>query len=198
MFLTGSLPMSIGSPAEAVNLGRKAVQAGDLPRAIAVYRAGLRQFPDSDDLQADLTAVRMMVPAPHPGFDGWQYHVPLRDLFVVFVALVLIAAIAAAKYFTTRPRGSGWVAGMALVLALAVTVVGWKVLADAKEEDKPFEIVRTPVILREGNGESYPSVLDTPLPPGCEVNSIHTRGEWRHVRLSNGTTGWLVDSCLLR
>jgi hypothetical protein len=47
------------------------------------------------------------------------------------------------------------------------------------------------VLLRKGNGFSYPLRAETPLNRGAEARLRHERGDWLQVVLTTGEIGWL-------
>jgi uncharacterized protein YgiM (DUF1202 family) len=53
------------------------------------------------------------------------------------------------------------------------------------------------VLLRTGNGLSYPARYDTPLNRGVEARLLLRRDDWLKVELGGGETGWLPRSSVL-
>ncbi len=183
--------------AVAINTGRTAMQSGKLPDAILAYRKGLHGDPSHRGLQDDYRVAQSMVDAPHRALDAWQYRVAPGDLFIVCAASVLIAAVAAARHFTVRPRGMAGLATIATLIALCSAGVAVMIHREqTRELATPFIVVQHATALREGNGRSYPSVRD--LPPGAEATLLTERGGWLQVELADGVTGWLSERDALR
>jgi hypothetical protein len=47
------------------------------------------------------------------------------------------------------------------------------------------------VLLRKGNGPSFPPRFDTPLNRGVEASLLYRRGDWLQIELSGGEVGWV-------
>jgi hypothetical protein len=79
-----------------------------------------------------------------------------------------------------------------LCLAGAVVLLVWLVVGG--EEGPPGPVVvlsEDNVLLRRGNGLSYPARYDTPLPRGAEARLLFVRGNWLQIELAGGEVGWV-------
>jgi hypothetical protein len=47
------------------------------------------------------------------------------------------------------------------------------------------------VLMRTGNGLSYPPRYETPLNRGVEARLLHARGAWLQIELSGDEVGWV-------
>jgi hypothetical protein len=47
------------------------------------------------------------------------------------------------------------------------------------------------VLLRAGNGLSYPARSETPLNRGVEARLLYVRGDWLQIELGSGELGWV-------
>ena len=47
------------------------------------------------------------------------------------------------------------------------------------------------VLLRKGNGLTYPPRYDTPVNRGVEARLLFDRGEWLQIELAGGEVGWV-------
>jgi hypothetical protein len=193
------------TPAEAINHGRAAIQAGDLPRAILLYRDARIAYPTDAELKSDLSSAREMVDysstamLPRDDMHNLRDRLSESELFAFFAVSLAMAAIGAANFFTSRPRWAGPVMLGSLVLS-AITV-GTTIALERENRlarEAQFAVVRLPVLLREGNGESYPARIDMPLSVGVELTVLTRRGGWVQVELANGTAGWLPSNVLLQ
>jgi hypothetical protein len=189
------------TPAEAINRGRAAMQAGDLPRAILIYRESRIAYPANSELKRDLSAARGLVDYSSDSMLPRDDMTDLRDrfnqleLFAFFSIFIALAAFGAAKYFTGRPGWARPIIFGGLVLSAIIAFVALIVECQNRQAcATPFAVVRRPAILREGNGTSYPTRLDLPLSAGVEVVVKRHRGDWMQVELANGLTGWLRAS----
>lgn len=191
------------SAATATNRGRAHALAGDLPGAIAAVHAGLRGTPSDATLQTDLETLRDAVPypvgqRPEPVRD-WRHRISGWDLFAFTGLSALLVVVGLARRFTTR---DGWglpVAGVGAVGLLAVLAVGWQCDREARREiERPVLVLIRDTTLRKGNGDTYESRLDVPLPRGCEVHEVFRRGGWVQVEVTGGAVGWLPEGNVIR
>jgi hypothetical protein len=53
------------------------------------------------------------------------------------------------------------------------------------------------VVLRRGNGRSYPPRYPTPLNRGVEARRLFERGDWLQIELSGGEVGWVERAAIL-
>ena len=54
------------------------------------------------------------------------------------------------------------------------------------------------VLLRKGNGLSYPRRFETPVNRGVEARLLVERGSWVKVRLAGGESGWVKADYVVR
>lgn len=177
--------------------------AGDLPMALLAYRVGRSRWPASGALRHGQEYARARVRWPDEG-DLRSRAVPREPRFRPgrWVPLAYLQALAAAGYVAAcfgvaarliaRRRGALRLAGVGFVLAAAA---GWAALNESRRlaafRGATFAVVDSVELLRRGNADAYPAVVETPLPVGVEVTVRHRRGGWVHVELADGTLGWL-------
>jgi tetratricopeptide (TPR) repeat protein len=175
--------------------------AGDLPRAILAYRRGLRLVPNDLELWHNLGTARQEVKLPPPGtlgrppVDHRPPWLPRLPEWILPVALGLYAAgcLAWARWWMVR-RGRGLMMGGALFLlaALLGAALALEAWDDDRDRQRPLVVIAEEgVLLRRGNGQSYPARFETPLPRGAEGRLIHERGDWLQIELSGGEIGWV-------
>lgn len=184
------------------NEGNAYLLAGDLPRAILAYRRGLRLAPGDRQLRANLAAARAEVAIPPPGSFGrppeefWLSWVLRPRPAVAFLGTALAFSVywvALTRYFMVRRF---WLLKAALV-ALAVGVmlqsyVGLESWNRFRELPHHLVVVaRDGVVLRKGNGLSYPPRHPAPLNRGVEAQELFLRGDWLQIRLTGGEIGWV-------
>lgn len=189
----------------ARNMAQARYLAGDLGRAIRHYRRGLQAFPHDPDLRAGLAFVREQVEYPRTGdlADGarprdtntWLDRLPLSvvQLAGLILAVAALGWVVLARAWITARRGLALV-GSALVL-LAAGAGTWLWWYDGQRRARWAEpaavVIRPGAELRTGNSAEYPRRLDVRLPAGTELGVLGERGGWRHVRLADGTVGWV-------
>lgn len=192
----------------AVDRGRSHFLAGNVPRAVAAFRAGLRESPHDVDILRGLAECRAAIPYPTPAKPderlqpdpprGWRYRVSEWDLFRLTVLSTALVVIGLARRFTARDGWAVPVVAMGGVGALVCGVAFLKLNAEASAEaERPTLVVLAEATLRKGNGQTHPPRIDAPLPRGTEVTERARRGGWVQVEVASGTVGWLPESVLL-
>ena len=190
------------------NLGNAALLADDLSRAVLSYRRGLHLSPTDAGLRAGLEEARARVaygsdggfgPPSDDGRPPWLPRIG-SDWFVLGAA----ACYAVACVLLTRwlmVRGRRWLFGGAAALAAAGCLTSLLVLAvrsERQDRERPLAVIcQDGVLLRKGDGLTYPPRYDTPLNKGVEARRLFERGGWVQIELSGGEVGWVPDGCVL-
>ncbi len=180
------------------NLGNCYLLAGDVPRAILAYRRGLRLSPNDRALRTNLAAARERViflegsslgRPPEELRPAWLPNAP-RSLFAVAAGGYTGLWLCLARWFMVR-RGR-WLAGGLGGLAIAVGAALLLAAALRAESSKPVVVIAADgVLLRKGNGRSFPPRYDTPLNRGVEASLLYQRDGWLQIELSGGEIGWV-------
>ena len=183
------------------NLGNACLLAGDLPRAILAYRRGLRLAPGDRTLQRNLALARRRVVflegsalgRPPEGLrPAWLPSAP-RALFALAVLAHACLCACLTRWYMVR-RGPWLVAALAaLVVALGTTLmlIGSFWLEPAR---RVVVIASNGVLLRKGNGKSFPPRFDTALNAGVEASLLYRQEGWLQIELSGGEVGWVPAS----
>jgi len=91
-------------------------------------------------------------------------------------------------------RGRLLGAGVA-VLLLAAMLSAWIIALAREERDREMHplvvIARDSVMLRRGNGLTFPPRYETPVHRGVEARLLFERGGWLQIELSGGEVGWV-------
>jgi hypothetical protein len=193
------------------NAGNAWLLAGDLPRAVLAYRRGLRLAPNDTELREHLAAAREQVVYPPPGGFGrppvdqhppWLPRLSPAGFLLAALGIYALAWVAMTRWAMTH-RGWLLASGGAAFVAALVLGAGWAWLqAEEREETRrPLVVIQSDgVLLRGGNGLSYPALYKTPVNRGVEARLLARRGDWLKIRLADGESGWvpgeyaLVDS----
>jgi len=189
------------NPALYFNLGNAHLLADDLPRAILSYRRGLLLSPNDSTLRDGLGGARERVVYPVGDFGR-----PPRDLLpawvprvtsgpVLFAAIIghVTFCVALTRWWMVR-RGRPLVVAMLSLGLTLLLAAGWGFLywRELEEDRYPFVVVAEDnVVLRTGNGLSYPAKYEAPLNRGVEGRLLFRRGDWMKVELAGGESGWL-------
>lgn len=196
------------NPKLARNRARSHRLAGDLPRAIAALHDGLAVARYDRDLQVELEEARSAVSYPLDGALATECRTQTyrtigsrmspAEAFLITALLWLFVCFGLARFAMTLAPQWLLVTGTCLVCLAILGGFWWH---DWRQQSRatarPLVIVKEDVVLRRGNGESFPPRLDSRLPPGIEARVLSTRGGWVQVELAAGTAGWLPEGAVL-
>jgi hypothetical protein len=183
------------SPELFRNLGNAAMLAGELPRAILAYRAGLRLAPGDSELHARLADARRQVmgaagkstiAAPPPVSTNATF------LFWGATGFYTLACAGTVRWLVTMRRAWLMASCVALIGAAACAFFVFEEWRRERYESlHPTAVVaRDGVRLRLGNGLHYP-VRSGPISRGTEGATLCQRGDWLQIELSAGVAGWI-------
>lgn len=199
------------SPELALNRAHSHRLGGSLPHAIAALNEGLAQARWSRPLQNALEDARAAVGYPQgsdlaalcrptPSRTIGTRLSPLDDCLIAG-SLWFAAWLGAARYAMTR-KGSWLILGTLSAGALAAFAAAWVLDDRTRHRDSalPVVVVDRDVLMRKGNGESYPARLEgrPELPAGVEARLLTSRGGWLQIRLAGGAIGWIPESAALK
>jgi hypothetical protein len=190
------------------NLGNAYLLAGDLPRAILSYRRGLRRTPNDLALRECLMEARQRVVYPQSGGLGrprsdprppWLPH-PRAEWLVITAAISYALAWACLTRWLMVRRGR--LLSVALVaLLLAGLLTAWMIYRTHEKQEQDTHplgvIARDGVLLRRGDGWTFPPRYDTPVNRGVEARRLFERGGWVQIELFGGEIGWVPREAVL-
>jgi hypothetical protein len=176
--------------------------AGDLPQAILAYRRGLRLRPSDRVLRACLEYARRQVAYPQPGgfarpptelLPPWLPRVPSAAVATLALFCYALGWLLLMRWWMLRRPGLLPAAGLALAAALLLGgVLAWRAAVVRDEARHPLVVIADDgVLLRRGNGLTYPPRYDTPVNRGVEARLLFARGTWLEIELSGGESGWV-------
>ncbi|MFQ5429982.1 MAG: hypothetical protein ACE5E1_06695 [Phycisphaerae bacterium] len=188
------------------NTANTQVHLGEIGRAIANYRRGLRLRPADPDLKRNLEVARRRCARPIPPTATgavartlffWHYDTsPAGRAAVAVAAYVVLWLLLLLRLFVRRARAAlGWTAvGLGVVASATGFSVSWD--AGLIRQNLEGVIIADQAVLRKGNGEGYQPQLVQPLPEGVEFRVLESRADvegdrWLHVELPDGKDGWL-------
>ena len=183
------------------NLGNASLLAGDLPGAILAYRLAMQLAPGDRALRAALDFARAQVAYPESTFarppseelPPWLPHVHPRWLLSVAFVSYSLSCLALTRWWILRrgrPLAVAFVcAAITLLLGAGVIVEHRKTELDALH---PLVVIADDgVLIRTGNGLSYPPRYETPVNRGVEARLLYVRGNWLQIELAGGEVGWI-------
>jgi hypothetical protein len=184
------------------NLANAYLLGGDVSRAILAYRRGLRFAPSDRRLLDGLACAREQVGYPPGSTLGrpaveqrppWLPRVASSWYLTAAIAAHGLSWLAAARWWMTRR--AQWLAlaacGFCVTLLLSVGLLAeeWR---DWDLTEHPIVVIADDgVLLRTGNGLSYPPRFEIPLNRGVEARLLFIRGDWLQIELSGGEVGWV-------
>jgi hypothetical protein len=188
--------------------GNAYLLAGDLPRAILAYRRGLRLAPNDGVLRRNLEYARSQVAVTPPGNLGrppaellppWLPRPAPGLVLALALAAYSLGCLALARWWMLRRRGlfvTGTVALAAAVL-LGTAFEVWTTSRRQQEFHPLVVIADDGVLLRRGNGLTYPPRYETPVNRGAEARLLVARSDWLKVELPGGQNGWVPRKYVL-
>jgi hypothetical protein len=197
----------IHNAALCLNEGNACLLAGDLPAAIMNYRRGVRLAPFDTALRANLAFARSQVAYSDSDSFGrppedWTLQwprLPGTAALLLFAGFYSCAFLAATRWYIARQPAHLWIAvaagAIAAVFAGSLVFDDW---SERQESAHPLAtIAEDGVLLRKGNGFSYPPRYQTPLNRGVEARLLTDRGPWIQIQLGGGEIGWIPRASAL-
>jgi tetratricopeptide (TPR) repeat protein len=185
--------------------GNAHLLAGQLPEAILAYRRAERFIPNDERLRSNLAEARRQVldpPAtPSAFWPDWAPSLGRSEQLLLASGLWVLGWGLTAIVLFQPGRWLILLAAFALLLAIAVG--GNCFCQEWLDEGHPVAIVNAgQVLLRLGNGESYPPLesngVAIKLNRGVELRLLSERKNgWVRVALADGRSGWLPKSQVL-
>jgi hypothetical protein len=196
------------NPALFRDQGNACLFADDLPGAILSYRRGLRLAPNDGAMQQLLADAREQVVYPQPGTFArppaefrppWLPRLPLLAGLLLAWVFYTLGWLGLARWWMLR-RGRFLSLGLA-ALAVTVFLVLGVVVEEMQERDaeaRPLVVIADDgVLLRKGNGMTYPRRHEMPVNRGVEARLLFERPGWVQIELSGGETGWVPRAYVL-
>jgi hypothetical protein len=201
----------VANPVFYRNFGHACVLAEDLPLAILAFHQGLRIAPYDADLQNSLTEARALVvypvdnPLGRPAVEKQVSFPPYAVPGLLIAAFILYCGlcVSVTRWWMTR---RGWlllVAALCLMAASLPTALLTLLYVDAErrhhaETERALVVIKADgVLLRKGDGMTYPARYDTPLNRGVEARRVHERPGWVQIELAGGEIGWVPRQFVL-
>ena len=182
-----------------VNLGNAYLQSGQRGRATAAYLRALQINPGNRQARKNLRYIQQpspglgTEPAAFASVRAWLGHDAARLLPQwVWLTIALgtwVTLWGIVMLWLFRPLVYGRAAVCLLLLIVVVCGTAWGSI-EAQRYRRQIVAVDQAVV-RTHNGDTFPEVPSSPLPEGTIVELIEDRREWLHVRLDDGTTGWI-------
>ncbi len=122
----------------------------------------------------------------------WHYDFPLKSRFLVGCICFAVLCIALTVIVWLGRNAPcvvlSVIAGVVFLSMLASVVVE----AEQRAHNVCGVIVARQVIAHQGDGQNYAPSFKEPLHAGTEFDLLEQRPGWLHIRLSDGTDGWIT------
>jgi tetratricopeptide (TPR) repeat protein len=193
----------IRNPKLYYNLANAYLLRDDLGRAILNYRRAESLDKSDSNIRKNLAFVRgKKIDKVEPKTETqilrtlvfWHYDLSMRAKLAVAVVCfaVFCLGLAAALWFARR-------ASLTIITIIAAVLLVCSVgslLVDNynRSNDLAGVVVSPEVIAYQGDGQNYPQSFKGPLHAGAEFELIERRPSWFHIKLADGSDGWIPQS----
>jgi len=185
------------------NLANAYLLKGDIGRAIVNYRKSEKLDDSNPDIKKNLAFARsrrvdqVQVKTEKKVLQTlffWHYDFPIKVRFFLaclFFAILCLGLTAIIWLGKRTPLPAVCVVCGILMLAFTGSV---SVENSVSSRVNSGVIVAESVLPRQGDGHNYPPSFKDPLHSGTEFDLIKTQSGWHHIRLSDGSDGWIEQS----
>jgi hypothetical protein len=172
------------------NLGSAYLMAGDLPRAVLMYRLGLRAEPGDAALRAALRAARERV--GHAGGFGRPPEEGASGFVPLFAGAAAAWLLTCVLFTRWRMQRDGFpIAGTVSLVVALLCVIG--LVLYPEPTPRPVAVIAADgVALRKGDGELFPPRYEATLGRGVEAEVVYPKGDWLLIELGGGERGWVA------
>jgi hypothetical protein len=193
------------------NAGNAWFLSGDVGRAIVHYRRALLLRPGDARVETNLETARA---ERRDRFEAtssraltdtllfWHHGLSLRGKIPFALAAWTLGflLLAVSRWLPPGRPGRAGARRSGLLLLVVALVLGLSALLELRERDsRTGAVVVVPrVVLRTGDGMSYPQRYENPIHSGAEVRVVEERAGWVDVELPDGKRGWLPVDALER
>ncbi len=196
----------VENPQLYANLGNACLQSGQIGRAIVAYERALKWDPENDSIRTRLWLARGQVNESTDLELSWMWQAQRAIAPVLFrywgashlrwsvvgFALVFWAILILLRLRTLAPetrRMARSAASFFAVMAVIGGVMWWLAITGVSKESTGY-IVVDQVIVRSGDAESFPALVEWTEADGRAVEIAQLRGDWGLIRTPSAT-GWV-------
>ncbi|MGA2092152.1 MAG: hypothetical protein ABSH16_01930 [Sedimentisphaerales bacterium] len=193
----------IENPKLYYNLANAYLLRDDIGRAILNYRRAEKLDKSNSDIQKNLAFARgRRIDKVEQKTETqilqtlafWHYDFSTRTKFIIACVsfAVLCLTLTAVIWFGRRASLSVVVVISAVLL---VCFVGSVAVDGYNQATRLSGVIISPqVTAYQGDGPNYPASFKEPLHAGTEFVLVERRPGWLHIRLANGSDGWVPQS----
>jgi hypothetical protein len=183
------------------NLANAYFLQGRLGKAILNYRRAAKLGNDSDiqknlnfarSQRKDQVVIKTERRVLHTLF-FWHYDFAQKTRFLlmcIFLGIVCIAVTVAIWFHRSAPL----VVTVIICGLLTICLLGSIVVEAGAETKKAGGVITVDeVVAYQGDGRNYPPSFKEPLHEGTEFDLLEKRSGWFHIKLFDGSEGWIPD-----
>ena len=184
------------------NLANACFLRGQLGKAILNYRKAAKIDGSDENIQKNLAFARSkridkidtkIEKRVLQTLVFWHYDFSLKTKFLLtftFFGVVCLCATYGIWFGRSTVCTTTAVICGVLTLCFIVSVV---VESKAEADNVYGVITAAEVVARQGDGQNYPPSFKEPLHEGTEFDLLEHRPRWLHIRLSDGSDGWITE-----
>lgn len=185
------------------NLGNAYFLKEDVGRAILNYRRAERLDKSDANIQKNLSFARsrridkVMLQTEKRVLQTlffWHYDFSIKTKFVLSCVLFAIFCISLTIILWFRRSAPATTTAVICGILLACFIVSVVLEAGGQKRMVCGVITAEEVVARQGDGQNYPVSFKAPLHAGTEFDLLEQRAGWFHIRLSDGSEGWIPET----
>jgi tetratricopeptide (TPR) repeat protein len=184
------------------NLGNAYFLKQDIGRAILNYRRAERLDKGDADLQNNFAFAREkrvdIVPVPTEQrvlktLFFWHYDFAIKTKFVVALVCFAVLCVSLTGMVWIGRNAASTVTGVVFGMLTACFALSLVVEARQRAGTICGVIVADAVVAHQADWENSPASFKEPLHAGTEFELAESRTGWLHIRLADGSDGWVPD-----
>jgi len=185
------------------NLANAYLLKGDLGKAILNYRRAQKLDSSDENIRKNLTFARSRtIDLIKPRTEKrvlqtlffWHYDFALKTKFILTLLFFAALCITLTVMIWLGRSAPATVAAVICAILVVCFFVSVTVEANSKARTISGVITSQQVVARQGDGQGYPASFKDPLHEGTEFDLIEHRPGWFHIKLSDGSDGWMPDT----
>jgi len=124
----------------------------------------------------------------------WHYDFSVKTKFAV--SLVCFAVVCLASVSMTWFGRRAYLTVTAVVCGMVLLCLSGSVAVDVYKQNETIcgVITAAETVARQGDGQNYEASFKGPLHEGIEFDLLERRSGWLHIRLSDGSDGWVPEN----
>jgi tetratricopeptide (TPR) repeat protein len=183
------------------NLGNSYYKSGNTAKSIINYERALKLSPDDEDINFNLRIAQLKTadkiePLPEIFYVRWlnglMAWLPVQSWSKIFLACFWLLFAFAAWYIFSASAAVKKTAFAFILIFMVLSVTTFLLAREsnhAAESSKDAVITSASVYVKSSPDEKGNDLFI--LHEGTRVNLLDELGEWKKIRIANGTVGWL-------